>query len=402
MASTGYPTFFEDKIVFLTGATGNLGSCTLHKLITQLRVRYVYAFVRGSKHQALDKLKRKLAHKATFITDSGKVQFIVGDIRLPSWGMRSDELRLLQNEVSIVVHTAANLSLFDPIAECMKNNCGPVLELARMAATFEKIQKFVFVSSVYVNSFLPDGLVREKLYPLEDSTGEEIDPELEHEEISRTGSSRFTKHFPWPYALSKYLAERLLLTRFSSLPMLIVRSSTIGPAFNTPYPLFGDEESYPIQHVGKIFMRNPDASNVWHAPANSSSGTNVLDELPVDWASNVLLLHIAKGTHGIVHASAGTYIKQTSNDALMNISHSGITGINKAIQWIAAESGPQCTLANLFVIGNRDWDFSCAKSASFKDIDGPLSTRVTQEQARAFNDRRYSALLEQIRSESMN
>ncbi|KAK4635467.1 Putative fatty acyl-CoA reductase [Fulvia fulva] len=359
-----YGFYFQDKAIFLTGATGNLGSCILYRLITQLKPKRVFAFVRDSRTQAIEKLRNKMLGYADVLSQSDSIHYAVGDLRLPGLGVDRTARQVLEDEVNIIIHTAANLSLLDPVADCMKNHCDPTLELARMATRFKKLQRFVYVSSAYANSFLPDGLVEEKVYPLLDSSGEDIDPEFEREEIDQTDSSSFTKPFAWPYALSKYLAERISLTRYSSLPLLIVRPSTIGPALQTPFPLFGTVESCPMQYAAKIYLRDPQASRVWHAPAGASSGTNVLDEIPVDYVSNALLLHVAAESYGIVHATARNYAQLTVNDTLMHLMHAGGSGASEDIdiEWISPKTGPQCALANLFVVGNRDWDFSCARS----------------------------------------
>ncbi|KAJ7108971.1 hypothetical protein C8R43DRAFT_1139775 [Mycena crocata] len=53
-------------------------------------------------------------------------------------------------------------------------------------------------------------------------------------------------------------------------------------------------------------MESPD-SGVIHVSPTNASGFNIVDEIPVDLVANIILLHMLKGTNGIVHAGAKSY-----------------------------------------------------------------------------------------------
>jgi hypothetical protein len=54
-------------------------------------------------------------------------------------------------------------------------------------------------------------------------------------------------------------------------------------------------------------MEAPD-SGVVHVSPKNSSGSNIVDEIPVDLVANLILLHAMHGTTGVVHASSQSYI----------------------------------------------------------------------------------------------
>jgi len=65
------------------------------------------------------------------------------------------------------------------------------------------------------------------------------DAEGELEEILRTGTTRYLQGFPWAYAYSKQLMERLMMAWFPDLPILLLRPTSIGPAIAQPYEMYG-------------------------------------------------------------------------------------------------------------------------------------------------------------------
>ncbi|KAJ5123348.1 male sterility protein-domain-containing protein [Penicillium atrosanguineum] len=53
--------WYRDQVIFLTGATGNLGGCLLYKLAVKLPVAKIYVLCRGSVHQATEKWEMSMA-----------------------------------------------------------------------------------------------------------------------------------------------------------------------------------------------------------------------------------------------------------------------------------------------------------------------------------------------------
>jgi hypothetical protein len=101
------------------------------------------------------------------LVTSNSIEFVVGDMTDPMLGIGKDVLGEMKREVTLIIHAAAaNISFETSIDEAIADNCLPSLGLAGMASEFEKLGCFVQVSTAYANSFLPDGPIEEKIYPL--------------------------------------------------------------------------------------------------------------------------------------------------------------------------------------------------------------------------------------------
>jgi thioester reductase-like protein len=181
----GYAKIFEGHTVFLTGGTGCLGGCLLHKLALQLPTRKIFALVRGNSQQATRKLRESMPNHAQAILSTGKVEFVIGDMKTVNFGIEPAILRQLQDQVTLVIHAAAKIKLEGPIRDALESNCLPALEMARITSEFRRLKLFIQISTSYVNSHLPDGTVLERIYPL----GGEEDPEEELTSILTLGTS---------------------------------------------------------------------------------------------------------------------------------------------------------------------------------------------------------------------
>src|ERR1700742_4339470 len=120
--------WFRDQVVFLTGGTGNLGGCLLYKLAIQLPTAKIYVLCRGSMRQAMAKWEESMPEQIDDILDTGKIHCLTGDITQPNLGLGTSELEMLQNEVTVVIHSAANFSVFQALPESIRDNSLPVME----------------------------------------------------------------------------------------------------------------------------------------------------------------------------------------------------------------------------------------------------------------------------------
>lgn len=204
--------FYQEQTVFLTGSTGGVGGCLLYKLALILPTTKIYVLIRGSEARAVTRWRETLPDQIEDILATKKLVFVVGDISKPNFGISDEMLPELEREVTVVINSAANISLVDPLRKAVEANCFAPLELARMSCHFRRLKSFVQVSTAYVNSNRSDGLLHEKIYPLEDA-------EAELAEIQLTGTTKHFARFPWAYSYSKHIMERILLARYPSLPI---------------------------------------------------------------------------------------------------------------------------------------------------------------------------------------
>ncbi|KAJ5593822.1 uncharacterized protein N7459_000030 [Penicillium hispanicum] len=386
----GYIKAFESHTVFLTGSTGSLGGCLLYKLALQLPTRKIYALIRGRPQQAIEKWTKAMPDHTPAILASGKVEFVTGDMKAVDFGIEPAVLERLREQVTLVIHTAAKITLDAGLHDAFEDNCLPALELARISSRFRRLKLLIQLSTSYCNSFLPDGPVMERPYTLADE-----DPEEELASILTVGQSPYAAQFSSSYAQAKYLMERLLPKRFPLLPVLLVRPTIFGQALRDPYPLYGLENSTPLNKFFQFFMADRGATQVWHAAKGYRSGANIIDEIPVDFVANACLLHAAAHTTGIVQVSSGLYEPFTFDEYLEIVHSNAPPAVRRELPRVIfteVHSAPQCFLAELVRVASRNWLFDCGRSYWLKQVGGPLSIRACRSQVDILNKKRVQRI----------
>jgi fatty acyl-CoA reductase len=332
------------------------------------------------------------------------VVFIHADMVKPGWGISAKDLAELKENVQIVIHNAANIRLGDPLPPVIRDNTLGALDLAEMSSKFPKLERFVQITSALINGFLPDGFVEEKIYPLSDFNTPIGDPEGELNEILATGATKFLPQFPWPYAYSKHLVERLLITRYPNMPLLIVRPSIIGPAIKEPYPCYGPDGSNPVDVLmQRLMLPSRTGIETWHQREGRIDGSNHLDDVPCDLIANILLIHIALETDGIVHATCAdpsVYPTRSIGDLVRLVTE------NAPKDWLSwmpvnvftpdhsTEQGPY---AKFYAIGGSEWKYSHARSQGPEFFTGPLSLDIGDHDVDEFRIKRVKIAVERVK-----
>jgi thioester reductase-like protein len=94
--------WFRGQVVFLTGGTGNLGSCLLYKLAIQLPTAKIFVLVRGSVQRAIEAWEQSIPEQVEEIIATCKIQFFLGDMTQPNLGLSPENISRLQNETTVV------------------------------------------------------------------------------------------------------------------------------------------------------------------------------------------------------------------------------------------------------------------------------------------------------------
>ncbi|RUS30918.1 hypothetical protein BC938DRAFT_478776 [Jimgerdemannia flammicorona] len=192
---------------------------------------------------------------------SGKVTPLVGDIGLPKMGLTPTQIE----ELCRTIHSAANINLKASIATIFNDNIQASLNLAELAATsFGKLERFIYLSTVYVSSHLRSGT-------------------LAPEEVPSAIPKQISKK---PSKLAKTLSNGY--------------SSHVTPTYK-PYPGFEIVTSSPGSGTVFDIFTSKSPVSIW-ASANKKEH-NIIDEIPIDLVVNNILAHAAYGTRGVVHAS---------------------------------------------------------------------------------------------------
>ncbi|KAL2793175.1 male sterility protein-domain-containing protein [Aspergillus keveii] len=354
--------WYRDQVIFLTGATGNLGGCLLYKLALQLPTAKIFVLCRGSMRQAMEKWEATMPDQIEDILDTGKVACITGDITHPQLGLGRGELETLQQEVTLVIHAAANISFLQTLPESVRENSVPIIELARLLDNFQKIKTLLYVSSIATRSFLPGGLVTEdtdRLFTTED------DAETQVASIEATGSS--------PYTDPQYMVK---IQPNVPYMILLVRPSNIGPAIQNPYPLYGPEGAIPTHTVFQLVFetsqeRTLEAFNV------SLPKDLIVEEIPVDLVANVCLVHVAADTSGVVHAGSELYTTVTFGEYAKQAQIGVPRGFPQRICRARVRTSIATNLASLAdnllgVAWRGDWQVDCSRSRDFRKMQGPI------------------------------
>ena len=356
--------FLQDKTLFITGATGFLGRSLVEKILWSVPdVRRIYVLIRaqpqlsGRVRRAQERLEKELFQSSCFdrlrsahgdnLTQflSEKLIAVPGDLYSDDLGLEPELLSRLQQEIDVVVNSAAVVSFDAPLDEALELNVFGAGKIARFARSCADCV-LIHVSTAYVCGAATD-TIPERLYHTEgvsqddpfptrrfsdpdqdiaqirriiDSVQEQSrDPQLDRhfkeELIKRFRKSRRGKNvrrrekidnlrnkwiknqltkegMSWArergwndtYTYTKALGEQIVLRSRGDLPTVIIRPSVIESSFSEPSPgwLDGLRMADPlIAAIGKGRLRS--------LPLNPDV---VIDLVPVDMVVNALLCSI--------------------------------------------------------------------------------------------------------------
>ncbi|WQF88121.1 Putative fatty acyl-coenzyme A reductase, NAD-binding domain, fatty acyl-CoA reductase [Colletotrichum destructivum] len=375
--------FFQHQVVLLTGATGGLGGCLLYKLAVVLRVPKVYVVIRKTPEKAIETWATTMPNHINEILQTGSIHFVNGDMTAPRYGLADQDVRAMESDVTIVVNAAANISLKLPLRQLVQENCLSALELGELATGFTKLVSYVQVSSAYALSDLPDGPMEERIYTIGDAN------QLLNDILSGTTNS--SAGFAWPYARSKRLMECLMDQRLSGrLPLLIVRPTGIAPAIKEPFELYLPNASCPLNTFYSRMMYPTGGSALFHAPEGFLTGKNIVDEIPVDLVSNIILQHVRRQTRGVVHTSSQAYIPRTFDDYLDDLERYVPDDWRSRMArpaFTTDRSARQCRVAEFYVIKSRNWLVRTDRSRDL-ELGGPIGLGIRDHDSEAYTERR--------------
>lgn len=323
------------------------------------------------------------------LRDCNRIVVITGDITSKDFGIDKEILSNLQQRISIFIHAASSISLSDGLPKMASCVVQPSLVAAKMALSFSRLERFVYVSTAYVNGFLHwqplddkerhACTVEERIYSLRSTTtssNTELDNILE---FGTTPEYSCIRH-PYAYSYVKHLTERLLLDAFLSASreqqLLILRPSCFAPAQQEPYPHFEVPGSTPVTTaMCAIIASKPTKARCSSNLADPSKST--IDEVPVDIVVNRLVAHIVFGTYGCVHAVSGASGCRSFPDM-----YNAIARLRRpwwwhpTLSWCNDDADPSslCRLSRFYKILGCSYEFRQEKTEKVWELMGP-STR---------------------------
>lgn len=139
------------KSIFLTGATGLLGSYLLYNLLQNPEIS-IYCLIREkSKTHALEKLVKtfKKYQLNTAYLKSSKLFIIVGDFSKDNFGLQCDIYEMLTGEIDMIIHNGALVNHIYPYELLRNDNVLSTKRILKFAST-KKTKKINFISTLSV------------------------------------------------------------------------------------------------------------------------------------------------------------------------------------------------------------------------------------------------------------
>ena len=189
----------NDRTLFLTGATGLVGSEILRHLIGSGDIR-VYILIRaGNRDELRQRFYTMLFDLGLDPYGSDAIHPVSGDICLTNLGLDPQIADQLAQEVTDVIHCASDVSFGRSIMEARKVNLSGIINLMGLVSHWRHIEQIAHISTVQVAG---------------KRTGVIYESELFH-----------TSGFVNSYEQSKYEAEVYLSGLMGDLPIAIYRTS---------------------------------------------------------------------------------------------------------------------------------------------------------------------------------
>lgn len=198
-----WPT--DPRIVFLTGATGFVGSFLLMELLTRTNAT-VHCLVRAADTATgFGRLRGRLTalrlwgDVAAHCVSAGRVKVVLGDLKKPRLGLSAAEFAELGGTVDSVYHAGAWVHGVLPYSSLKDSNVGGTVEVMRMACTRGVPVHFISTLSVF---------------PARPGTVTEDNP-MPESDFAMLGEG---------YAQSKWVADKLVQAAAGrGLPVTIIR-----------------------------------------------------------------------------------------------------------------------------------------------------------------------------------
>ncbi len=245
------------KRIFLTGATGTIGSALVPRLIEDENTR-MSLLIRAKDDAELQvRLGEMLAYWNYEPGDAraARIRALRGDISQPHFGLDPQEDAQLERTTTHIIHCAASVKLNMSLEQARATAVVPtraVLELGRRCAQAGTLRKIDLVSTVGVWGRTPGRMPEHRL------------PEV--------------SEFHNTYEAAKAEAERVIWTEGIGLPITVHRPSMV----------VGESGTGRVIHFQVFYHLCEFLSGARTFGVMPNLGTTRLDTVPVDWVADVI------------------------------------------------------------------------------------------------------------------
>lgn len=312
--------FYENKTLFITGATGFLGKFICEKLLTACNVKRIYVLLREKKGQTISERCKALRNDQLFKfrVDPAKLDLIVpiaGDISLPDLGISLKDRVLLVKETNVIIHSAATVKFDETLSVAMNINVLGTQAVLKLCSQVQNLQSFLYVSTAFTSSHLKR-LEEQPLPPTADpyevvKLMKEHDTQVFDTEIYESVRGGH----PNSYTFTKSLSEQIVrdFTLSMKIPTAIAKPSIIMSPVSEPIELYVDGLTQGTPAVGAGLG----IALIRVLPGKLS---NRFPAIPVDICTNHILIAAAEAaTFDVTENNARNYGAFNTTDNLITI-----------------------------------------------------------------------------------
>jgi long-chain acyl-CoA synthetase len=196
------------KVIFLTGATGLVGSNLIPRILKNDSKSRLIVLIRGNSEEEaehrVDEMLWAMREEIDFNQAKQRIQVIRGDITLERLGLSKALYNKMTKEVTHIIHSAATVQFQLPL-ECTRLvNCEGtrnVMVLAKLAQKNGQLQKVAYISTAYISG---------------NREGRIFEDELD-----------CGQQFGNTYEQTKFESEKYVRSLIGELPIMIFRPSII-------------------------------------------------------------------------------------------------------------------------------------------------------------------------------
>ncbi|XP_003221440.1 fatty acyl-CoA reductase 1 isoform X1 [Anolis carolinensis] len=290
-------TYYNEKSVLVTGATGFMGKVLVEKLLrSSPDVKAIYILVRPKAGQLMQNrvehmVKCKLFDRVREECPNfhEKIKPISAELTHPNLAINPEDTAELLSEVNIVFHCAATVRFDEPLKHALLLNVRGTQQLLALARQMKNLETFIHVSTAYANC--NQRYIDEIIYPPPMEPKKLLDlVEWMDEFLIEEITPKLIGDWPNTYTFTKALAEYLLQQEKGNINVAIVRPSIVGASWHEPFPGWIDN----FNGTSGIFI----AAGKGIIRTVKCNVEAVADIVPVDVAINLIL---ATGWYTAVH-----------------------------------------------------------------------------------------------------
>ncbi|EZA59252.1 hypothetical protein DMN91_008153 [Ooceraea biroi] len=281
-------SFYKDKTIFITGASGFMGKVLLEKLLYSCSdLDKIYILLRNKRGRSFDNRLEDIFKLPLFQRVRNekpetfkKVIPLQGDLSLENLGLTKEQRERLINEVHLVFNYAATLRLEAKLKDAVEMNLVGTERVLELVKQMKRLQLFVHLSTAFCH--IDQEELGERVY---DSTDDPKDIirliQWLDEDIIDLITPKLLHPHPNTYTYTKRLGETLVAREYPNLPCCIVRPAIVIPSYTEPIPGWVDNLNGPTGLLvggGKGVIRSMHCNGDYHAQV-----------IPVDVVTNAMI-----------------------------------------------------------------------------------------------------------------